>query len=168
MYSTNIPLKWRFCGKSCHKCRTPYNFPARVHENKPEVVTLSYRCRKCQTQWNYNWDKATASQHSSACLYDVLAAGLDQFAPGRDVAVYNKDLQCDLIYASELYEGCVEIVVPKDHTTDMTGAIKVATEIAPKVSLIRVMEQSNNGTHSSIYYKRTGSDWTAYEFGGRK
>ena len=78
MFSTHIPLKFRFCADACSSCRERGVFLALPHDfsTQRNGLRFYYQCRKCSTKWSTWFDAQSARAHSEANHIELLREGL--------------------------------------------------------------------------------------------
>jgi hypothetical protein len=81
MFSTSIPLAFRFCTDGCPSCHRTINLPiahSTTRDNGTEAeshIKLTYAC-ECGRTWFTWWSKQTAKQRSTHEHLELLEAGV--------------------------------------------------------------------------------------------
>ena len=78
MYSTEVPMKFRFCTDTCPKCHQAFNFPSHVLSQDANGIQFDYMCRnsKCGNVWGTFYSKHVAHHLSANALFTALSEGL--------------------------------------------------------------------------------------------
>ena len=79
MFSTTVPLRFRFCVDRCAHCHH-YGFPL-THRLEENYLRLNYQC-KCRHTYSVSCSLEAATAHSTAALIDILEAGLGVWNKG--------------------------------------------------------------------------------------
>jgi hypothetical protein len=80
MYSTSVPLKFRFCATDCRQYQSRCELPKDIIQrdaHRPGQILLTYHCYRCSHPFEKRFSTEFAIAHSNASLIQLLQTGSD-------------------------------------------------------------------------------------------